>query len=233
MQVDFFWGGRYCVPCGWAGLLRGLGAQRPVGRLPGGGPRFSRETGGKRARGESFSPLDSLLWFGGPCGGVSLFSAWPAALYLTPVTARPPAGRAGRGGFADEKGPSHPQSLPLGGRTVRGTVRSGPGEATINHRWAGEAGSDEGAIDWPNGAEEGEHRGDRLIFLQGKVGYRIAPSSVTFGDSFPPRGKPLGCAALPEKSVPNQGTYMGTVLAPLPEQCAPPRQNERVGTSGP
>ena len=55
-------------------------------------------------------------------------------------------------------------------------------------RWAGEAGSDEGAIDWPNGAEEGEHRGDRLIFLQGKVGYRIAPSSVTFGDSFPPRG---------------------------------------------
>ena len=100
-------------------------------------------------------------------------------------------------------------------------------------RWAGEAGSDEGAIDWPNGAEEGEHRGDRLIFLQGKVGYRIAPSSVTFGDSFPPRGKPLGCAILHEKSAPNQGTYMGTVLAPLPEQCAPPRQNERVGTSGP
>ena len=43
-----FWG-RYCVPFGWAGLFRDLGAQRPVGRLPGGGPRFSRETGGKRA----------------------------------------------------------------------------------------------------------------------------------------------------------------------------------------
>ena len=86
------------------GALTGLGAQRPVGRLPGGGPRFSRETGGKRARGESFSPLDSLLWFLGPCKGSSLFSAWPAALYLTPVTARPPAGRAGRGGFADGKG---------------------------------------------------------------------------------------------------------------------------------
>ena len=52
-------------------------------------------------------------------------------------------------GFVDGKGPSHPQSLPLGGRTVRGTVRSGPGEATINHRWAGEAGSDEGAIWYP------------------------------------------------------------------------------------
>ena len=131
------------------GALTGLGAQRPVGRLPGGGPRFSRETGGKRARGESFSPLDSLLWFGGPCGGSLFFSAWPAALYLTPVTARPPAGRAGRRGFSDGKGHSHPQSLPLGGRTVRGTVRSGPGEATINHRWAGEAGSDEGATLYP------------------------------------------------------------------------------------
>ena len=35
----------YCVPFGWSGLFRCLGAQRPVGRLPGGGPRFSRETG--------------------------------------------------------------------------------------------------------------------------------------------------------------------------------------------
>ena len=145
----FLWGGRCCVPYGWAGLFRSLGAQRPVGRLPGGGPRFSRETGGKRARGESFSPLDSLLWFFRTLQGVLFFSAWPAAHFPTPVTARPPAGRAGRGGFADGKGPSHPQSLPLGGRTVRGTVRSGPGEATINHRWAGEAGSDEGAIWYP------------------------------------------------------------------------------------
>ena len=32
----------YCVPFGWSGLFRSLGAQRPVGRLPGGGPRFSR-----------------------------------------------------------------------------------------------------------------------------------------------------------------------------------------------
>ena len=55
-------------------------------------------------------------------------------------------------------------------------------------RWAGEAGSDEGAIDSPNGAGEGMRRGDRPLLLQGKVGYRIAPSSVPFGDSFPPRG---------------------------------------------
>ena len=103
------------------GALTGLGAQRPVGRLPGGGPRFSRETGGKRARGESFSPLDSLLWFLGPCKGSSLFSAWPAALYLTPVTARPPAGRAGKGGFSDGKSTSHrPKPSPWGeGAPVR------------------------------------------------------------------------------------------------------------------
>ena len=72
----------------------------------------------------------------------------------------------------------------------------------------------------PNGAGEERRRGDRPIFLQGKVGDRIAPSSVTFGDSFPPKGKPLGCAALHEKSAPNQGMYMGTETAPLPGQCA-------------
>ena len=44
-----------------------------------------------------------------------------------------------------------------------------------------------------------------------------------------PKGKPLGCAALHEKSAPNQGTYMGTVPAPLPFRCAPPRQNEQSG----
>ena len=34
----------------------------------------------------------------------------------------------------------------------------------------------------------GATEGNGPVFLQGKVGYRIAPSSVTFGDSFPPRG---------------------------------------------
>ena len=51
----------------------------------------------------------------------------------------------------------------------------------------------------PNGAGEERRRGDRPIFLQGKVGYRIAPSSVTFGDSFPPRGSLW--AVLPFPSV--------------------------------
>ncbi len=34
----------------------------------------------------------------------SMFRDWPAALHPTPVTARPPAGRAGKRGFADGKG---------------------------------------------------------------------------------------------------------------------------------
>ena len=62
------------------------------------------------------------------------------------------------------------------------------------------------------------------------LGNPVAPSSVTFGDSFPPRGslrrwyapatkcfrtQPL----LPQNANPNQGTYMGPVIAPPPEQC--------------
>ena len=36
----------------------------------------------------------------------------------------------------------------------------------------------------------------------------------------PPKGKPLGCAALYEKSAPNQGTYMGSEIAQRPFRCA-------------
>ena len=61
-------------------------------------------------------------------------------------------------------------------------------------------GADEGAIDWPNGAEEGRRWGDRPIFLQGKVGYRIAPSSVTFGDSFP-QGEAFAGGTPPQRNA--------------------------------
>ena len=98
-------------------------------------------------------------------------------------------GRKGIGYPAGKLPP--PQSLPLGGRTVRGTVRSGPGEATINHRWAGEAGSDEGTIWYPTFpckkkalSQLSPQRG----FSIAPLGNPIAPLSVTFGDSFPPRG---------------------------------------------
>ena len=64
------------------------------------------------------------------------------------------------------------------------------------------------------------------------LGKSVAPSSVTFGDSFP-QGEASGLCSPTRKSVPNQGTSMGFVIAHRPEHCAPPRQNQRVRTSGP
>ena len=48
-----------------------------------------------------------------------------------------------------------------------------------------------------------------------------------------PQGEASGLCSPTRKSAPNQGTYMGYEIAPRPSRCAPPRQNERVGTSGP
>ncbi len=114
-------------------------------------------------------------------------------------------------------------------------------------RWAGEAGSDEGAIWYPTFPCRTRKGGSRLSpqrnASSAPLGKSIAPSSVTFGDSFPPRGSLRRCYTpatqfilaqplLPQNANPNQGTYMGYEIAPPPEQCAPPRQNERVATSG-
>ena len=63
---------------------------------------------------------------------VFFYLTWPAALYPTPVTARLPAGRAGRGGFLDGKGCSYPKAFPLGGRCP-----------------SAHTGADEGAIWYP------------------------------------------------------------------------------------
>ena len=63
-----------------------------------------------------------------------------------------PAGRVcwAEGDWIPYRSVSHVQSLPLGSRTVRGTVRSGPGEATMNHRCpSAHTGADEGAIWYP------------------------------------------------------------------------------------
>ena len=95
---------------------------------------------------------------------------------------------------------------------------------------------------------EVENGGCRLSpqrnFSSAPLGNPVAPSSVTSGDSFPPRGSlrrwytpATKCfrtqLPLPQNANPNQGTSMGFVIAHRPEHCAPPRQNERVATSGP
>ena len=59
------------------------------------------------------------------------------------------------------------------------------------------------------------------------------PSSVSLRSTASPQGEASGLCSPTRKSVPNQGTYMGTVIAPPPPRCATQRQNERVGTSGP
>ena len=131
------------------------------------------------------------------------------------------------------------QSLPLGGRTVRGTVRSGPGEATINHRWAGEAGSDEGAIRYPTfpcrkGAlyRLSPQRG----FSIAPLGKSVAPSSVTFGDSFPPRGS-LWVVQPYTKKRPKSGHAdghrnrhtTGTMCYPTPKRASEQRAGPKPG----
>ena len=93
---------------------RGAAPRCPPG--PGRGPGFLwKKAGGKNTREEEvLPPWTHLFWLGGPCGGSLFFSAWPAALYLTPITARPPAGRAGGGGFADGKGQHSSKPSPWG-----------------------------------------------------------------------------------------------------------------------
>ncbi len=134
------------------------------GAAPGGpadsGRGLSLEKAGKNTREEEvLPPWTHLFWLGGPWWVLSFFSAWPAAHFPPPVTARPPAGRAGRGGFVDGKGSTAPKAFPLGEG------------APVRHH----TGADEGATH-PTRQEKGRHLwGDRSLLLQGKVGYRIAP----------------------------------------------------------
>ena len=53
-------GRQWCVPYGWPGLFRNLGAQRPGGPPARRGPHFSREMGRKRAGGKPPGP--PVLW---------------------------------------------------------------------------------------------------------------------------------------------------------------------------
>ena len=97
-----------------------------------------------------------------------------------------------------------PHSLPLGGRTVRGTVRSGPGEATINHRCpSAHTGANEGAIWYPTFPCRKSERLSPVApteFFSCPVGQPDRPLISHLRWQLPPKGKPLGCAALHEKA---------------------------------
>ena len=94
-------------------------------------------------------------------------------------------------------------------------------------------GADEGAIPYPTfPCRKGTiyRLSPQRHFSFAPLGNPVAPSSVTSGDSFPPRGSLRRCYTpatkcsltqplLPQNANPNQGTYMGYEIAPPPEQC--------------
>ena len=94
-----------------------------------------------------------------------------------------PKGKPGRGWFSN--------ALPHGCSAQQVSHIAFP----LGGRWADEAGSDEGAILYPTGQENLQgfrHTSVQRGFFYCSVGYRVAPSSVTCGDSFPPRGSQDG-----------------------------------------
>ena len=109
-------------PTGGRGCFEASGRCAPgARRLRRGSPTFFEESRRKEHQGgRGSSSLDPpfLVW-GDPAGVLLLFLPGLRPICPTPVTARPPAGRAGRGGFTDGKGHSYPQSLPLGGKVGR------------------------------------------------------------------------------------------------------------------
>ena len=84
---------------------------------------------------------------------------------------------------------------------------------------------------------EVENGGCRLSpqrnFSSAPLGNPVAPSSVTFGDSFPPRGSLWVVLPYTKKASQIRVRRWAPKQPPLPEHCAPPRQNQRVATSGP
>ena len=93
----------------------------------------------------------------------------------------------------------------------------------LGGRWAGEAGSDEGAILYPTFpcrkgglSRPSPQRG----FSIAPLGKSIAPSSVTFGDSFPPRGSLWVVQPYPKKR-PKSGNVHGPRNSPTTASLRP------------
>ena len=200
---------------------------------PAGEPGFLwKKAGGKNTREEEvLPPWTHLFWFGGTLRGSSLFFC----LACGPVSyARngPPPSWAGWGRwFLIQEGalpPPKPSPRGEGGPVKPGRMR-------------GRSCTQPFLVEVEKG---GCRLSPQRSVSSAPLGKSIAPSSVTFGDSFPPRGSLrrwyvsatksfLAQPLLPQNANPNQGTQMGTETAPLPEQCATQPQNQRVGTSGP
>ena len=184
--------GIYGPPSHWLGAcaaggrtLRVCPSAVPLGRsaprvrpAPGGGPAFFGRKPEERTPGRKrfFLPGPTFSGWGDPAGVLSFFLPGLRPICPTPVTARPPAGRAGRGGCCSRKG-THlpPKPSPRGeGAPVRTLGRM------------------RGRLCTQPFLVEVEKGGCRLSpqrsVSSAPLGESVAPSSVTFGDSFPPRG---------------------------------------------
>ena len=163
------------------GAFPGLGAQRPGGpRLPGGGPHFSREMGRKRA---GAPPLDPTFYsrslpLAGFCGGYLCNGRGAISSDMQkPIWDAFSRKNMLKSIFAKESFQIRrisPKPSPWGeGAPVR----------TLG-RMRGRFRTQPFLVESLRGSRQSPQRN----FSPAPLGKSIAPSSVTFGDSFPPRG---------------------------------------------
>ena len=171
------------------------------------GARLSLEESRRKEHqgGRDSSSLDPPFLVGGTLRGPPSFFAWPAA-HLSHARNGPPTSWAGwEGWFRRREGKHSPKPSPRGeGAPVR-TLGRMRGRACTQ----------------PFLVENRRSPDCRLneVFLLLRWACRSPPHqspSVTAS----PQGEASGLCSPTRKSVPNQGTYMGTVLAPPPFRCA-------------
>ena len=205
-----------CVPCLrtlWVGSSEAaLGAQRPVARpAPGGGPAFFGRKPGERTPG--LRPGPGFLWPLVPTRWVwgSLSLKRSRGYFLR--DAKTDLGRIFRGKICWKA---------FWGKKVSNPLRLHPPKPSP---W-GEGGP----------AKPGRMRGRPctqpfLVEKEGSPGRRLnevflllrwasrSPPHQSPPVTASPQGEASGLCSPTRKSVPNQGTYMGTVIAQPPEQC--------------
>ncbi len=123
-----------------------------------------------------------------------------------------------------------------------GRVLPTPKAFPLGERWAGEAGSDEGAILYPTfpcRKEGGCRLSPQRNFSSAPLGNPVAPSSVTSGDSFPPRGS-LWVVLPYTKKRPKSGHVdghrnspsTGTMRHPTPKRASGNERAIKLGVQG-
>ena len=213
-----------CVPCLrtlWVGSSEaGLGAQRPVARpAPGGGPAFFGRKPGERTPGLRpgpgfLWPLVATRWV---LGSLSLKRS--RGYFLR--DAKTDLGRIFEGNYAgkhfcERKFPTRCVSTP-------------PKPSPWGEGGPAKPGRMRGRSIGPTGREKEGVEATGPSFYKERLGTGSPPHQsppVTAS----PQGEAYGLCSPTRKSVPNQGTQMGSEIAPPSEQCAPPRQNERASS---